>query len=86
MPFVIKQLSKETMKRSRPRNNFLRNRTEENKILYNRQGNYCVSLSRKPKRGYYENLKIKNVTDTKLFWKSIKPLPSDKSRIKENQY
>ena len=37
MPFMTKKLSKEVMKRSRLRNNFLRNRTEENKILYNKQ-------------------------------------------------
>ena len=83
MTFMTKQLSKEIMKRSRLRNNFLRNRTEENKILYNRQRNYCVSLLRKSKRGYYENLNIKNVTDNKLFWKSVKPLLSDKSRIRD---
>ena len=59
MPFMTKQLSKEIMKRPRLRNNFLRNRTEENKILYNRQRNYCVSLLQKSKRGYYENLNIK---------------------------
>ena len=83
MPFMTKQLSKEIMKRSRLRNNFLRNRTEENKILYNRQRNCCVSLLRKSKRGYYENLNIKNVTDNKLFWKSVKPLLSDKSCIRD---
>ena len=83
MPFMTKQLSKEIMKRPRLRNNFLRNRTEENKILYNRQRNYCVSLLRKSKRGYYENLNIKNVTDNKLFWKSVKPLLSDKSLIRD---
>ena len=76
MSFMTKQLSKEIMKRSRLRNN-LRNRTEENKILYNRQRNYSVSLLRKSKRGYYENLNIKNVTDNKLSWKSVKPLLSD---------
>ena len=65
--FMTGQLSKEITKRSRLRNNFLRNRTEENKILYNRQRNYCVSLLRRSKRGYYENLNIKNVTDNKLF-------------------
>ena len=47
MPFMTKQFSYEIMKRSRLRNNFLRNRTEENKILYSRQRNYCVSLLRK---------------------------------------
>ena len=63
MLFIKKQLPKEIMKRSRLRNNFLRKRTEENKILYNRQRNYCVSLLQKSKRGYIENLNIMNVTD-----------------------
>ena len=82
-PFMTKQLSKEIMKRSRLRNNFLRNRTEENKILYDRQRNYCASLLRKSKRRHYENLNIKNVTDNKLFWISVKPLLSDKSRLRD---
>ena len=71
------------MKRSRLRNNLQINRTEENKIHYNRQRNYCASLLRKSKRGYYENLNIKNLTDNKLFWNSVKPLFSDKSRIRD---
>ena len=74
---------KKYMKRSRLRNNFLRNRTEENKILYNRQRNYRVSLLRKSKREYCENLNMKNVTDNKLFRKLVKPLLSHKSRIKD---
>ena len=45
--------------------------------------NYCVSLLLKSQRGYYENLNIKNVTDNKLFWKSVKPLLSGKSRIRD---
>ena len=61
----------------------MRNRAEENKIHYNRQRNYCVCLLRKSKRGCYENLNIKNVTDNKLFWKSVKSSLSDKSRIRD---
>ena len=56
---MTKQLPKEIMKRQRLRNNFLRNRTEENKILYNRQRNYCGSLLQKSKRRYYKNLNVK---------------------------
>ena len=44
MSFVSKDLSKVITKRSRLRNNFLKNRTEENKTLYTKQRNYCVSL------------------------------------------
>ena len=83
MPFMIKQLSKEITKRSRVHNNFLRNKTEENEILYNRHRNYCVSLLRKSKRGHHENLNKKNITNNKLFWKSVKDLVSDKSRIRD---
>ena len=91
MPFMTKQLSKEAMKRSRLRNNFLGNRTEGNKIIYDRHRNvylfclylfcvylFCVSLLQKSKAGYYENLTIKNVTDKKLLCKLVKPLLSDK--------
>ena len=81
LSFYDKQLSKAIMKKSRLRSNFLRNRMEENKFFYNRRINYCLSLLRKSKRRYYENLNIKNVTDNKEFWKSMKHLLSDKSRI-----
>ena len=77
------QLSKEIMKSSRLRKNFLRNRTEENKILYNSQSNYCVCLLQKSKKEHYENLNIKNLTDNKLFWKSVKPFLSDKLHIRD---
>ena len=40
--------------------------------------NYCTSLFRKGKTKYYNNLDIKSFTDNKKFWKSIKPLFSDK--------
>ena len=44
---------------------------------------YSVSLLRKSKREYYENLFIKNVNDNRIFGKSVKPLLSDKSRIRD---
>ena len=44
------------------------------------QHNYCVSLLRKSKRNYYSNLTLKDVTDNKKFWKSIKPPYTDKAK------
>ena len=78
MPFFTKQLSKEIMTRSRLRNKYLRNRNEDNRALYVKQRNYCVSLLRKSKKKYYENLDERNLMDNKLFWKTIKPSFSDK--------
>ena len=77
MLLITKQLSEETLKRSR-----LKKKNRRNKTLYIKQRNYSVSLLRK-KGEYYENLFIKNVNDNKLFWKSVKPLLSDKSRIRD---
>ena len=52
-------------------------------MLCNRQRNYYVSLLQKSKREYCANLNKKSVVDNKLFWKSVKPLILDKSRIKD---
>ena len=49
-PFTTKAYSKAIMHRTRLRNKFLKNPTDSNKVLYNRQRNYCVSLLRKGKK------------------------------------
>ena len=49
-PFMNKALSKVIVVRTKLRNTFLKNRSEENKKSYNMQRNYCVSLLRKSKR------------------------------------
>ena len=49
LPFMNKELSKEIMRTTRLWNNFLRNRSDENKRKYSKQRNYCVSLLRKTK-------------------------------------
>ena len=79
MPFMTKELSKEIMLKSRLRNKFLIDKTDENRFLYTQQRNKCVALLRKTKKTYYENLDEKNVTDNKKFWKTAKPYLSDKS-------
>ena len=44
----------------------------------------CVSITRKAKRSYYENLDLKDITDNKKFWATVKPLFSNK--IKSTEY
>ena len=77
MPFSNKELSKAIVMRTKLRNIFLQNRSEENRILYTKQRNFCVSLFRKTKKRYYENLNEKLAVDNKLFWETVKPLLSD---------
>ena len=53
----IKKLSKAITTRTKLSNNILENKSEENKKLYVKQRNFCVSLLIKFKKRYYENLK-----------------------------
>ena len=74
MPFISKNLVNAHRKQTRLRNKFLKNKPESNRVCYNKQRNFCVSLLRK----IYGNLNEKDVIDNKRFWKTVKPLFSDK--------
>ena len=41
----------------------------------------CGSLVRKAKKDHFDNLDLRNVTDNKEFWKTVKPLFADKRMI-----
>ena len=83
MPFMTKDLSKNIMKRSRLRNKYLNKNNEEKRKLYAQQRNYCVSLLRKTKKVYYENLDERKVSDNKLFRKTVKPSSYEQFNAKE---
>ena len=78
-PFMNREILRAIMKRTRLRNKFIKAKTAENKFAYNKQRNYCVSLLRKSKKSYFENLDEKKITDSKTFWKTVKPYLSDKT-------
>ena len=71
---MTKELHKAIMKRSRLRNKFLNDRTENNQKNFKHQINFCKKLLRTTKKTYFNNLDIKNVIDNKIFWKTIIPL------------
>ena len=73
-PLMNKEISKAIMNQTRLRKRFLRTRCIGDKEAYNKQQNYCVSLIRKTKQQYYNNLDHRKVADNKSFWKYIKPL------------
>ena len=82
--FVTKQLRKAVMKRSKLRNDFLKNRNDTSQRAYRKLHNFCVTLLRKvKKKQHLSNLNSKFITGNKNFWKSIKSLFSDKITIKE---
>ena len=75
---------KSIMHRSRVHNKFLRGRTKESKISYNKQRNICVSLLRETKRDYFAHLDTKVMKDNRTFWKTMNLLFSEKSYSKEH--
>ena len=81
--FVTKQLRKAIMKRSKLRNDFLKDRNDASQSAYRKQRNLCVTLLRKAKKQYFLNLEPELITDNKTFWKSVKQLFSDKITVKE---
>ena len=83
-PFITKELRKEHMKRSRLKNSYQKNKSDENLLAYRKQRNLCVNLLKKVKRSYFENLRPSDICDNKKFWKTVKPLFSEKPISTEN--
>ena len=50
--------------------------------MYNKQCNLCVSLIRWEKKNVFNNINVRDITDNKTFWKTVKPLFTDKVQIK----
>ena len=48
------------------------------------QRNFFVTLLRKAKRDYYENLQLGKVNDSKKFWNTVKPVFRNKVTTKNN--
>ena len=83
-PFVTKELSKAIMLRSKLRNQYLKCKSEEARARFKIQRNLCVTLLRKAKRDYYENLELGKVNDSKKFWNTVKPVFRNKVTTRNN--
>ena len=77
-PFMSKALRKAIMHRSKLKNVYNKKRTDVNWANYKKQRNFCVTLLRRTKKEYFQNLNVKNLLDNKKFWKIIKPYFSNK--------
>ena len=61
---MTKSLRKATMLRSRLKNNFNKQRSNENCDNYKRQKNFCVKLLRQAKEKYFSD-NVKSTSDSK---------------------
>ena len=66
------------MHRSRLENINIYKRNDKNWENYKKKRNLCVDLLRKTKIEYFKNLNVKDLSDNRKFWKTIKPYFSNK--------
>ena len=85
---MSKALRKTIMHRSKlKKKNIPKKRAGVNWANYKKQRNFCVTLlspPRRTKKGYFQNLNVKNLSDKKNFWKTIKPYFSN-NRFNSNK-
>ena len=82
-PYMTKALRKAIMRRSALENKYHRYRTPEHNLAYKKQKNYCSRLYKKERKKFYANLNLTDITDNRKFWKTIKPLFSNKEPNKK---
>ena len=80
--FLTKGFRKEITKRASLKDVYLKKQTETTKAAYNYRWNICLSLLRKSKRSYFENLDVQLLRDNKKFWKKVVPPFSNKINSK----
>ena len=78
-PFMTRPLIKAIMNRSRFKNRLLKHPNKENELRYKKQRNYCVKLLKREKKAYFSSLNINSISNSKMFWKTIKPFFSEKN-------
>ena len=70
------------MKKSRLRNKYLNTKNDIDMKAYNKKYNLFVSLIRQEKKNFFNNISTRDITDNKTFWKTVKPLFTDKIQTK----
>ena len=79
-----KTLRKAIMKRSKLKNKFNKERNKKNWSDYKQQRNICLNLLKESKTHHFDNLNVKDLTENKRFWKTIKPFFTDETRNSNN--
>ena len=71
-PFINKNINKEIMKRLQLRNKFLNTKSDIDRKACNKQHNLCVSLIRREKKNFFNNISTHDITDNKTFLEDSK--------------
>ena len=77
-------MRKAIMKRSELVTKYRKNPTDENLKAWKKQKNYCSNLYKRERKNYYDSLDMKNLTDNRKFWATVKPLFSNSTSTTSN--
>ena len=69
------------MRRSQLETEYLKTKTQTDLKLYKKHKNFCSKLNKRERRKSYESLDMKNVCDSKKFWKTMRPFLSEKNTV-----
>ena len=76
--YMTKAPRKAVIARSRLKNTYFKTQNSKNRENYKKRRHFCRNLVLKTKSEYFCNLNIKDLNDTRKFWKKIKPFFLDK--------
>ena len=79
--YMTKGLRKAIMRRSELETKYHKHRDIQSLKQYKKQKKFCRKLYKKEKKKHYSKLNIKDIIDSKKFWKTVKPLISDKCNV-----
>ena len=82
-PWMTKELRKGIMRRSQLQNKSFKYGPEAYEAELKKQKNFCNRASKRARKNYCKNLNLKNITDNKKFYDTMKPLFSDKGGIRD---
>ena len=74
---MTKTLGKAIMHTSKLENSYNKKWTD-NWANYEKQRNFCKNLLRRTKKGYFKKLNIRDLSNNRKFWKTIKPYFTNK--------
>ena len=72
-PFMMKELSKAIMTRSRITNNYHKWPSRENFLAMKRAKNTCNILAKSTKKEYFKKVTQKGFANNNVFWNTVKP-------------
>ena len=70
-PYMTKTLRKTTMRSSQLEPKYLKTKTQNDLKLYKNNKKFCSKLYKRERRKYYESFDMKNILDSKEFWKTM---------------